>query len=697
MSGSLLPEIPEEIRAARIGTCFDPITRRLLVNINAIDPGRLPEIGSQFVNGSAQLMVRSNATKSQNANQTYYGASATIKTPFAAIEASAAISNSSAENESALNCFCSYIYSGQHIRLMKLEPETLYKCMTDDFQKYYDAVVTSQDSKTYLKNYFAFIQRFGYGCVTRLDLTSGSAFQMDVRYSDSSAASSSKYRLGGSISTPVGGGAIAAEFAENITKADSKASMILTEFDTPENTPTKEWCKGIRDAVMQMGFAELAKKPQAIAPYNGEGAKSPDLPKGELIKKEKPKPKKSDFPYEDMKKELMKEDDFKGTWDEYVKEQQKAYEELKNRKKMVEDVLNENYRCLNKPGYGINNSENIGNIDESHSDEACCKCCCCSRCSCCKCSCFNATCDCKKDSTAIICEDENIKEIQTWDFSEGSQAASWNLGGYIPCDFQVTPWKELFPDLASLDMPVTFTSIYISKIYIYYYTKLEFLGYLTCLADIPIHVEQHEGAKTDLAIYRKFCSDFLNYLKKTVDSEKIINAKTYEKVVDYFENHIQNLIDTSKFIHGFIYESFFKNYEFFSKNSYGLIRLDKEIEEYFAEEAEEVKYKELKRPVKIIPLLKDAIRQYPFFTERGGLRQYSYTKKYGWNAHTSINLKEVTIDGFRAYQNYNEIYLGVGSDEIPGDVDIEIRGVPMFHNMPFDVLEEFCNPKAFKF
>lgn len=51
-----------------------------------------------------------------------------------------------------------------------------------------------------------FIERFGYGCVTRLDLTSGSAFQIDVKYSETSLAASSKYRLGGSISSP--GGAV---------------------------------------------------------------------------------------------------------------------------------------------------------------------------------------------------------------------------------------------------------------------------------------------------------------------------------------------------------------------------------------------------------------------------------------------------------------------------------------------------------
>lgn len=44
-------------------------------------------------------------------------------------------------------------------------------------------------------------------------------------------------------------------------------------------------------------------------------------------------------------------------------------------------------------------------------------------------------------------KNEDIEETNSWDFGEGSQAGSWNLGGYIPCDFQVTPWKRLFPDL----------------------------------------------------------------------------------------------------------------------------------------------------------------------------------------------------------------------------------------------------------
>ena len=206
MSGSLLPEIPEEIRAARLGTCFDPITRRLVTNINAMDPERLPESKSMFINGKAQLIVRSNASKSQNANSTYYGATATIKEPFAAIEASASISKSSAAEQNSLNCFCSYIYSGQKVQLMQMDPETLYKCMSDDFHKYYDAVVTSYYSTDYIKNYFAFINRFGYGCVTELSLTSGSAFEIKVVYSSEASANESKYREGGFISSPIGGG-----------------------------------------------------------------------------------------------------------------------------------------------------------------------------------------------------------------------------------------------------------------------------------------------------------------------------------------------------------------------------------------------------------------------------------------------------------------------------------------------------------
>ena len=253
---------------------------------------------------------------------------------------------------------------------------------------------------------------------------------------------------------------------------------------------------------------------------------------------------------------------------------------------------------------------------------------------------------------------------------------------------------KLFPELETIGMPITFTSIYMSKMYIYYYTKLEFLGYLGFLADIPIHVKKYTSTKTDLEVYKSLCDHFLDYLKKTIDTEKVINAKTYEKIVDYFENAMNNLINSSKFVHQFVYRNFFEHYSFYSQNSYGFILVNSNKDRYYTEDG----HRELPEPISILAALEDAKRAYIFIDEDGEQKTYSLGKNE-WEEYSNEikSYYNTNIGNFRAYQRSDyQYYIGVGPEEIPKGAAIKIRGVPMFNSMPFDILEEFCNPRVFK-
>lgn len=49
--GDLLPNLPEEIRGARIGACYNPLTRSLMYRKNVIAPQKLDSKAILMVNG----------------------------------------------------------------------------------------------------------------------------------------------------------------------------------------------------------------------------------------------------------------------------------------------------------------------------------------------------------------------------------------------------------------------------------------------------------------------------------------------------------------------------------------------------------------------------------------------------------------------------------------------------------------------
>lgn len=111
-------------------------------------------------------------------------------------------------------------------------------------------------------------------------------------------------------------------------------------------------------------------------------------------------------------------------------------------------------------------------------------------------------------------------------------------------------------------------------------------------------------------------------------------------------------------------------------------------ESYLADVFDKDIIKKLTQPLKVLPLLKDAIRWYPIFAENGKIYKAGYAVEGGWMMHQETYLKEVTIEGFRAYQaDTRGYFLGVGPNEVPQDVPIDMRGVPMFHSVPYGVLE----------
>ena len=659
-NSQLFPEIPEEIRAVRIGTCFNSITRKLLSGKIAIDPNRLENKSLLPVDGVGRLMLKANSSSSEASEGTFFSLNANIKASYLSASASigfkASIASSTSTKNQSLNCYCSYVYSGQGLKLQDIGQEKLYNSMEDDFQTAYNKIIESKNLTDYLANYSKFIGQFGHGCVTELCLTSGSAFMITAKYADEAKANEQNYGGNIGINTPIAGGEIAAEYAKKIADAKGQAEMYIIAEQLPSDTPTKEWCNSLMQNIAKLGFDKLAKEPTAINAYTGAPPRKPEKEKGKPSEKEIPKKSVAPDISEKLKKGIMEEDAFKGSWDEYIAAQQKAYDNLHPSQVVgeVQAILSQDNKVL------------VNSINAEHE------------------VCSNA-------------------ELENREVAE----SVWDLGGYIPYAYKVTPWSTLFPDLFKFELPTTFTSIFIAKLYIYYFTKLQFSSYLYFLVDVGGKICENDGIKFDAIAFSNACDDLLHKIQDKISVQAKITEDDYNTIVKEFENYVHNL---DRFNSKTVYAIFFNMYDLFVEWAYGFISVDGKDKTYWAVDPRTRRQASnpLPKPFGLLSMMEDAVREYPVIKCEGeillvhfspGAQEWSYVNDIA----QSLDEKYEEPAGFFHYilkgsdpeYHYWWSY-PVGFKDIPKGASSQftIRGLPMFIDLPFDEIKQFAKPSA---
>merc|ERR1712238_483443 len=84
-----------------------------------------------------------------------------------------------------------------------------------------------------------------------------------------------------------------------------------------------------------------------------------------------------------------------------------------------------------------------------------------------------------KKTTSVVTEEE----IRLVEEEVSRDSSTWDLGGFSPQSFETTKWSALFPDLKR-EFPLTENRIYITRLWLFYLTRLEFLQYLCFLIDV---------------------------------------------------------------------------------------------------------------------------------------------------------------------------------------------------------------------
>ncbi|CAK8718917.1 hypothetical protein GMJAKD_08185 [Candidatus Electrothrix aarhusensis] len=359
--------IPESIRGCRVGSTMNSLSRSLKPYTVTFDPQKLSGRNLlRFVSGTGELICQANSSSSEFAKSAIFSIDTSVAGGYAGCTASLGfnmeLTSKSVSKRQGINCLVSYFYKNQKLVLLYegSSPETLYNCMTNDFQKLYNDVMNAETNDEYLEKYNNFTQVYGHGCVTTLHLTAGSVFMINIGYSNDAEANSLRFGSSVSVNTPFGGGSVAGAWGKEVEASFSNATMSVTGENIPENTPTASWCSAMVNNFSGHAISILFKEDSMIAVPNANSPKAPELPERKNPDNKKiPVPKNTSPDLtEELKKEIMKEDNFKN-WEDYIEAQKKEYEKL-SPNQIVSDSLkhisSDNVRTNNE----INIVQNIG-------------------------------------------------------------------------------------------------------------------------------------------------------------------------------------------------------------------------------------------------------------------------------------------------------------------------------------------------
>lgn len=662
MSGTdLFPDIPEEIRACRIGSCINSLNRSLMPYAATFSPSKLSGAGLlEFVHGTGRMVCQANSSSASYADGSFFAMDGKAEAKFFGCTASAGFSVARASKEVTsgqhISCFISYVYQGQKLQLLQADPETLYQCMREDFQRAYDRLMSAERAADYWRCYQEFTRKYGHGCVTALHLTAGSAFRIDIELGSTATSNSAKYGASVAVNTPYGGGAVAANWGREVGEAHAEASLSLIGQNIPEDAPTAEWCQQTMQPFLAKGVAMLSEAAQQISPPAVPSPRQPELPALQARDdKKKPSPKTNKDYTGKLKNELVGKTKY-NSWDDYVRAQKEAYENL-TAESVVEEAQSP---AVQGPGPG-------------------------------------------SDGAPDRPQHTGFGEGRVLAGSRDGIGAAWDLGGYIPYAYEITPWSDLFPDL-KLRLPQSMSSVYIAKMHTFYLTRLQFAQYLYFLRDVGPALCQNDSIAFDAARYVQHCDRLLDHIARV----ETFDEETYFDQLRRFE---LCLAEDRRFLSKTAYDKFFSLYEIFSNAPYGFIFVraqptpDGYIKGSFIYTCvAEHGWKDTPVPFSIGPMLHDAIRHYPLIDNAGTVRTVSYDDGWketlGYDQWWETHRLRTDDKGNKNIPNprdpdESQLY-AVGFADIPPstakDGGVHVRGLPMFDEFPFEKLREFARP-----
>lgn len=684
MNNTISKIFPEELRRVRLGMCYNSQSKEILFDkARAFDLTKVPSINHSFESGLGNFNFTTSSHSSASVFELMLGLNAEAEVGFSMCKGSVSrnmsLAHATSSNYQKICGYLSYTILGASMSVMSSTPKNQYQWMSKDFQDLYTELVNPEDNKTMNKinAYMKFRKYFGDGVVTKVDLTSGAYGKFEI--TSSNEAKSNQYALSASasIATVKGGASVSAMLDWKEKNATKDSQLSITTDWYPSTSPAKIWV----NELYKLGIAEGM-------PSISDSAKLYDLP----IPKEAKLPNFPKYIKPDVEKELPKNSDIDiEPKEENSTDIEDALKEMKDNFS-VTDLVDESNEIIKsrKRSQSLNlKSSNL--FDESIKDSF---------------------------EPSIVTNDISVLQSE--------------IGDYIPCGFRITPWEEIFPDL-KLNFKPTLNSMFMAKLNMFYYTRLQFGQYLKFLSQLPYEDIKQDNMDFEVRSYFNICDTFLNTVIKDLSVESFDKTQ-YEMIINSFDESLKNLEKNGKFTNRNIYNIFFNNYGFFENNAYGVIPNFTAINNLYPSRFYPSIYLEITPPIsgdeqKLKKMLAHAVRLYPIINKDGSCHLTFYSKgrwetslfilsvgniDMGYSMSTSMRLAKFKYNSLNELMHVIERGLKshsiiVGSAIFPEGIEIVssgypshtsdvifksighkdigdgmIRGIAMFESFPFD-------------
>lgn len=560
------PKIPETFRSIRLGQGYDSNTGSVKTGSAAFRLDRLNKKG-YIVRGSGNLEqnVIVNCSSSQIAEQSFFTMDGKAEISFwsakAAIEGSMKIETSSSAQSSEQNIVVQSVIKGESLKLSGMTTMTkdVYNCTFQGFREYYKNIVTAPNVIQYTEAYEEFTAMYGDSYVSKVNLVAGSALKISMTQDRDSQYDADKFSAKGGVSALVGGIAVATAWGSKMQELTTGRKMECSIHHEPHNSVTREF---VEEEFTKYNGQDIKELGEYTFPTEIPDAEVPEIPVYDGSDKED---KEEEVPTlslskNNIKKKIdkdeKKEKDDAGkqnlSLEEYRKEKD---EEIKGMvDATVPKIIVEWARRLQPP----DNMPEPMIVKETQTDDK------------------KNRVDDEGEKNDEVQFSRGLPQLSVQKVKQNNNSSTSDLGGFVPQSYETTPWTDLCPDLVR-SFPLTKNQIFVSRLWTFYLTRVEFLQYLYFLEKLQASFPDDNTSKLqkdmsiefDATLFENECDQYRDYIVSESGNKRDITEKKYTELINNFAYRMNKEPFKGLFNSAARYATFFEKYDFFHDNPYG--------------------------------------------------------------------------------------------------------------------------------
>jgi hypothetical protein len=282
------PELDVPYAQARIGSVMNYLTREFHFQRHAFDMAKLNVMGLiTKTQPTSEQSVQADAfsTLSQNASSSSTSTKLALRTPLSrtALTHHTMKSNSRLETASGMNLTVGMAYRNFEYELLEgIEPDKLYRCADKAFQTALTRLASAATAEERGDAYADFTKNFGHGFVSGLKLISCASGELKTRYA--SRSSEQQQRHGRSVAAGAtydgvsGGASRASEWAAETKETAAAGSLTSDVISLPNESPCATWVGKCMSEWTELGLQKMSEGPPKLPDAPKTDVKAPNIP-----------------------------------------------------------------------------------------------------------------------------------------------------------------------------------------------------------------------------------------------------------------------------------------------------------------------------------------------------------------------------------------------------------------------------------